>query len=321
VLAIAGSKQLLCRQWYDSVISGKSTVAVRISPDDMRLDVLLTHSLQQLSSVELTDLVCRACAQVGVDVSRLEIPGALANQPVGNWLTLLSGVGPIMPSSGRVELLMSIPVFASANPMRRTRLEVRRGQELARLTPSIAGSPGRSLSGREITVPVVKGVRLPAGPNTEISADGMSLLAGCDGEVVLRNLLVEVIPMYVHEGDVTAGSGPLMKTGGLLIKGSVLEGGRVEAIGDVYIAGNVTAADIRSHTSNVSVGGTVSGWVGRLAQLRAAGHIQCDQARQAKLTANGDVYIQATACQTTILAGGTFACGARSPVASRIARS
>src|SRR5262249_50830455 len=96
-----------------------------------------------------------------------------------------------LQADGGFELLVPVPTAAGRHGVRGRRHAVRAGTVLARRRV-----PSWSLPrfGDARVLP------LPSGPHTQISPDGMELRAACDGEVMLRNLLIEVAPMYVHLG-------------------------------------------------------------------------------------------------------------------------
>jgi hypothetical protein len=146
--------------------------------------------------------------------------------------------------------------------------------------------------------------RLPQGTNTVLSDDGSQLIALCDGEALLRNLLVEIVPAHYYDGDVPAGSSITYQHMPVFVAGSVLEGARLEADGEVYVDGDAIEAHIRSRQSCVTVMGNVRGSAQKPCILRAAGDVTCGPAHQAQLTAGRDIKVLASACQCMLSAKG-----------------
>jgi len=202
-----------------------------------------------------------------------------------------------------MELLMEVPVLSAAQGVRMKRQVVKAGAALARRTPGIPGQDGSTLLGQAVCAHRLREARLPGGAHTEVSADGCTLLAACDGEVVLRNLQVAVIPMVVHDGDVGPGTTLVQPGAALYIMGSVLERAHVEADGEIYVQGNVVEAGVQSRQANVCIQGTVSGSAQRPCPIQAAGNIAVDQARLAQLSATRNIYVLVRAWQCSLNAG------------------
>ena len=203
------------------------------------------------------------------------------------------------PHDGHVELVLPIPVAAAQRGVQGRRQAVPAGAVLARWSTS--GSPGaRPGAARKLS----REMRLPQGPNTEVSADGTQLIASCAGEVLMRNLLVEIVPMHIHEGDITGDSALLRTPDAVFVTGSVEEHAQIEAGGEVYIQGHVSDAQIRSGGSGITVMSYVSGQVHQPTILRAAEHVLCGPVRHAHVIAGGDIRLFAGAWQATLKAGG-----------------
>jgi len=140
--------------------------------------------------------------------------------------------------------------------------------------------------------------------NTEISEDGNELLSVCDGEALLRNLAIEVVPMLLHEGDIVSGATFISEVLPVYIRGSVFEGALVEATGEVFIDGNVVEAHVLSSTSSVTVAGSVGGTRQRISTIRAALEVTFEQARLAHIHAGTNIYVLGHAWQCSLQGRG-----------------
>jgi hypothetical protein len=129
-------------------------------------------------------------------------------------------------------------------------------QILVSKIPPDACKPGCTVTGKVIA-PLRRDLPLPEpGNNVMMSDDGQALIALINGHPVFQDNQLHVQPMYVHDGDVDVSVGHLTCIGHLVITGDVkcgftvkgaqqvtvhgvVDGGAVEAEGDVCLYGNV----------------------------------------------------------------------------------
>lgn len=213
---------------------------------------------------------------------------------------------PVPPIDDRIELMVPIPIAPKSGDVQGRRQVVRAGMALARRVPGTPGKPGVDAQGNPVPVRPHREARLPQGANTTIGEQGTHLLAACDGEVMMRNLLIEVQPMTIHEGDVAAGAFVIHPQSALFITGSVGEGACVEAGRDVYIQGHVREASVVSRDGNISVMGSVTGSAQQPATLEAGGAITCGPMRHGRAAARGDVHLLAEAWQSILHMDGNL---------------
>lgn len=123
---------------------------------------------------------------------------------------------------------------------------VREGDILAIKIPPTPGTPGMTVTGEEIPPKPGKDVVLAGGKNTELVDGGSTLIATATGHAMLQGNKVIVSPVLEVNGDVDFSSGNIDFVGSVLIKGSVKEGFRVKAEGDVEIKGNINASFVEA---------------------------------------------------------------------------
>ncbi len=292
-----------------------SFVTVRLSSDAMHLEALLAPEAVAMSRELLAGMLRQRSAALGVDLplTSAEVDERLRGHVAGTWFTLLSGIAATAPVDGRVELLVPVPVALHAASddrgaswpaaLQGMRHAVRAYTPLARLHSGSTGAPGRDLLGRAVTPRSPRAARLPRGHNTIVGDDGVTLLAACDGEVRLTNLSIDVVPMAVHDGDLTAASPSLNVSGAVFVTGSV-RGGRIVAGGDVYVRGEVEEGQVCSAAGSIAVGGGVTGTPQRPSLLRAAADVSCGHVLHAELHAGRSIYLSATARLSVLRAEG-----------------
>lgn len=173
---------------------------------------------------------------------------------------------PQQKKDGRVDF-RSIQSFAS----------VAKGQVLATKIPATQGKPGFSVTGDEIPATPGKDVPLPNGKNTEISADGKSLISQKTGISYLENGLINVVELLHVAGDVDFSVGNIKYTGDVLVNGNVFPGFSVEAEGDIHIKGDVESAKIISRGGKVIIEKGVIGKKDTLISAKSGVHFSFAQ--------------------------------------------
>ena len=119
------------------------------------------------------------------------------------------------------------------------------GQALARKIPLEEGKSGRTVTGRLLPAKDGKDIVFEVGKNVKLSDNGMTAVASINGQVIMLLGKLNVEPVYVVPGDVN------LKTGGnvtflgtVLVKGSVADGFKVKAAGNIEVIGNVGKAEL-----------------------------------------------------------------------------
>ena len=118
---------------------------------------------------------------------------------------------------------------------------VKPGQDICRLIQPTEGNPGRTVLDQEIPAKSGRPVPLPKGRNTEISEDGLTLVASMAGHVEFTGRSFQVKPVLDIQGDVDFSTGDINFIGDINIEGDVLSGFTVRAMGSIHVGGVVEA--------------------------------------------------------------------------------
>ena len=139
---------------------------------------------------------------------------------------------------------------------------VKKGQVLAEKRPFVNAETGSDIFGvsPEAKAPSPpKDVLFRMGTNTEVSADGMQLLASVGGYAFHQAGAIHVGVTYTLKGDVDFHTGNLHYEGDIQVLGNVTSGFIVEAKGNIVVEGNVDAADVISHEGDVTIKSAIFG--------------------------------------------------------------
>lgn len=130
------------------------------------------------------------------------------------------------------------------------RSSVQPGDLLAEWHPGKPGEAGVTVTGQPIPPRPPKEQVLVAGRGTALREDGRRCVAAAEGRPVVARrgpkVIVEVVPVLVHQGDVNLASGNLKFKGNIVISGNVTETMTVVATRDVEVNGDVTQAIVRA---------------------------------------------------------------------------
>ena len=178
---------------------------------------------------------------------------------------------------------------------------VKEGQEICRLIRPTEGEPGRTVLDQEIPAKSGKSVSLPKGRNTEISEDGDALVALADGHVEFTGRSFQVKPVLDVPGNVDFSTGNIKFLGDVNIKGDVLTGFTVRAMGSIWVGGVIEAG------STVEAGGDLTVVKGILGDGTTT--VRAQRCVFSKYIENATIYVRENLQTDAIINGGVYCDG------------
>ncbi|MCK5126290.1 MAG: DUF342 domain-containing protein [candidate division Zixibacteria bacterium] len=166
-------------------------------------------------------------------------------------------------------------------------------------TPVGNGEEGTNVLGESVPAPKGKDIPLPAGANTRVSEDGLSLFADIDGSIVTTGKRTSVNEVHTV-GAVNTETGNIKHNGSLIIKGNVESNFEVIVKGDVEIRKNVADAKVLSGGNIMVKGGFLGSQSGL---LQAVGDIHCKYVNDQIIVAGQNVNIGGEVFNSMITAG------------------
>lgn len=176
---------------------------------------------------------------------------------------------------------------------------VKRGDLLVSKISPTEGIPGMAVTGREVKPEPGKDIKLPKGKNVEVGPDELSLFATIDGQVVMEDQKINVLPIYTVNGDVDLETGNINFIGNVVIKGSVQEGFSIKADGDIEIMGNVGGATLEAEGS-ITVHKGFQGKQKGL--LKANGDVHCGFIENGQVVTRGSLFVKGAVMHSKIVA-------------------
>ncbi|MDR2741561.1 MAG: FapA family protein [Treponema sp.] len=120
------------------------------------------------------------------------------------------------------------------------------GQHLAKKIPPENGTAGRTITGKFLAAKSGKDLALSCllGKGVRVADDGVTIIAGINGQVVLTSGRINVEPTYVVPGNVDITTGNIIFLGNVTINGNVEDGFSVKATGNIEVNGTVERAEL-----------------------------------------------------------------------------
>ena len=155
------------------------------------------------------------------------------------------------------------------------------GQSLARKIPFEEGIDGRTVTGKILPANAGKDIEIGIGKNVKLSEDGITAFATINGQVLLSNDKLNVEPVYVVPGNVNLKTGGnIIFLGTVIVKGSVDDGFKVKAAGNIEVMGNVGKSELDAEGEIIVYQGITG---------KSGGEIKCGKSVWAKFIENATI--------------------------------
>lgn len=226
---------------------------ITLSPDEMYAYLEIEPALggKTLERKDIEAALAAAGVTYGIDWERVE--AALAEQDSPTRHIIAQGKPPVDGRDAYIDYRFNIEKERRPVELEDGRVDfyniqmvqnVTPGQVLAVKIPAQEGVPGLTVTGKAVPPKGGKDVHLPKGKNTEISEDGMQLVATVAGQVVKAGEKIHVLPIYEVHGDVDFTTGNIDFVGSVVVQGNVKSGFTIRAQGNIEIRGSVEAATL-----------------------------------------------------------------------------
>lgn len=123
---------------------------------------------------------------------------------------------------------------------------VHKGDIIADITPPVEGSPGMDVRGKVLRQRVGKKAAYAVGTNTELTEDGLHIIASTDGNINYRGGAFVVDQVVTINGNVDSSVGNISFIGDVIVKGEVFEGFTISSHANIIVHGNVNGATLEA---------------------------------------------------------------------------
>ncbi|MCL1917899.1 MAG: FapA family protein [Peptococcaceae bacterium] len=172
-------------------------------------------------------------------------------------------------------------------------------EPLCSKTPATPGTPGTDILGGVIDPQPGKDKPLPSGKNTYVSENGLDLLAKVSGQVDLVQNRVTVLNVFEIAENVDYSTGNIDFVGNVTVGGDVCAGFLVRAGGNVFIKGSVDGGTIEAEGDVTIAKGFNSQTSGK---IKCNGNLRCRYLQNANVDVGQD--LETTSCVKSIVRVG-----------------
>jgi hypothetical protein len=162
-----------------------------------------------------------------------------------------------------------------------------RGDVLVTSVAPVNGDDGQDVYGKPVPFPRLKqAAPIPRGKNTVLSEDGLHLIADVSGQLVLQDGKINISPSLEIAANVDNSTGDIDFNGEVTIRGNVITGFTVKAVGNIEVFGVCEGATLITEGSIVLANGAQGA---DKAVLEAGKDITAKFLESCKVTAGGNI--------------------------------
>lgn len=241
---------------YEHNAANDAIFVIEVSSDEMRATATINAPMMSGSDIT-AQLIVKALKTQGVcaGISDEKI-SALVDAPVYDKPVVVAEA--VVPQNGkdayieyyfetdRTKLRAKESESGQVNYKELNQVQnVVQGQPLAIKHPAEKGRAGKTVFGRYLEADDGRDIAFPLGKNASVGEDGATIIADCNGQVLLINNKIYVEPVMEVDG-VNIKTGNIDFLGKVICKGSVEDGFNIKASGNIEIMGAVGACHLQS---------------------------------------------------------------------------
>ena len=178
------------------------------------------------------------------------------------------------------------------------------GTVIMKKSPATPGVYGTSIFGRTIDPHPGEDIPLPAGENTEVIDNGTKLVAKTDGYLYRNTTGIHVRQLFTIKGNVDYSTGNITYPGEIYIRGNIISGFKVESGKNIFIQGEVEAAEVRSKKGTIAFEKGVFG-KGR-AVISSGETIHAEFIQEAHVNCVKDLFVKKSILNVKARVGGSI---------------
>jgi len=191
------------------------------------------------------------------------------------------------------------------------------GQVLAVKIPAKPGTPGYTVTGEEIPAKPGKDVQIAIGKNVVLKENNTVAVSAVRGHIIVVANKISVSNVYEVPGDVDFNTGNIEFNGSVVVKGSIREGFRVTAEGDVDVM-NTIADGIVECTGQVRV---KNGIVGKKSKIKAGGSVFTRFIENAVVESGGEIAVGEAIMHSRVSAAKSVIVGGKGVIVGGLIRA
>ncbi|MCL1844018.1 MAG: FapA family protein [Defluviitaleaceae bacterium] len=280
-----------------AIVQVSESAAVEVTEDRMQANITFQEPVNKGKAMTPEDVIRLLAENKIVPDSKL-IQNALANKRYGRKILIAQGEDPINGTDGFLQFhfdksnIKPKPKIMEDGTVNFKQLDMfrlcERGDVLVTSIAAKEGKSGVDVYGNEIPSPKPKPASpIPRGKGTVLSSDGMHLIADVSGQLLLQDGKINISPHLEIAANVDNSTGNIDFNGQVTIRGNVVSGFAVKAVGNIEVFGVCEAAKLTSTEGSIVLGNGVQG--ADKGELEAAQDITAKFIESCKVTAGGNI--------------------------------
>ena len=274
---------------------GTVPAEVKILEDGFAASLSVFESADEFPSIKQIYLIIDN-AKVAYGIDDLKVEHLIANQVRGEEVIFARGKLPVGHETAK--LIWNVGTdgsdvqrdITSIIEIGRTDIRlygrVEKDQRIVTKLPAEDGEPGINVFGKPQGGNAAD-IEIPTGEGIYPSQDGLTLFAADSGIASFNGSEITVMPARYIDGNVNAQTGNIKEDGAVYIAKDVQSGFRVEAVGNIFVGGNVEGADVYSRNGSVFIHNGIIGQT--RARILAGENIVAGFIQDATIGAKNDV--------------------------------
>jgi hypothetical protein len=293
-------------------------ITVSTSQDKLSAYLTFNHPEENITvdALQLEDLLKSSHIIHGIDYEVLE---QIAKDPKAYYsqkVVVAKGDPPVDGKDGYITYLFDLeqgtkkPVELEDGKVNYKEItsinNVRKGQLIAQRVLATEGTQGRAVTGEALFPKPGKEARFIIGKNVVADQEQLNLYAAIDGVVTRTERdKLNVFPVYEVNGDVDYAIGNIDFVGNVVIRGSVLNGFKIKAGGDIRVTGGVEGAELEAEGS-IEISAGILGHNKGI--VKAGRNVNSSFIQDATVEAAEDIIVSQSIMHSHIRAGKNVIC-------------
>ncbi len=292
--------------------SNLERIKIKVSPDKLKAFISISPS-------EGGEVITEEDVRKALDHDRIKfgikeeiIPSIVTFSSIEDML-IAEGIPPENGEDAKIRYLVSLgrkELIPKENPDGTVDFReigfvenVKKGDILAEKIPPTEGKPGTNVYGESIPPKKGRDLRLPKGKNTEISEDGLKLIASISGVPIGSEGNISVSPILEIQRDIDFSTGNIDFVGSVLVKGTIRSHFKVKCENNLEIWEDIENADIEVG-GNLIVRRGIYGEYGK--KIIVGGNLIARFIRNVEIEVRGDIIVEQGIIDSNVKCGGSI---------------
>jgi uncharacterized protein (DUF342 family) len=313
-----------------SIAQVSESASIEVSDDKMEAYIIFSAPVNRGKEMSREDVVAFLMRE-GIAIDDGMVNDCMANKRPGRKIPIAQGRQPSNGTDGFLKFhfdrsnIKPKPKIMEDGTVNFKQLDMfrmtNRGDVLVTSVPAREGQDGVDVFGKVLPAPKPRPASvIPRGKGTVLSSDGLHLIADVSGQLLLTEGKVNISPHLEIAGNVDNSTGNIDFNGQVTVRGSVVSGFTVKAVGNIEVFGVCEAATLISEEGSIVLGNGVQGSdKGELVagndvtakfiescKVVAGGNITADSIMKSNVRCDGSVTVVG---KNGLLVGGTLVAG------------